>query len=73
MEKVDDDLRPIIMLEEEDIATWVMVGIILPSPPGFLVFTPPRARVQYFFLRSAPEREDYFDCSSVREHASVHR
>ncbi|CAI5717700.1 unnamed protein product [Peronospora effusa] len=43
IDKVDDDLRPMIPLEEEALAAWLMGGIVLPSPPGFLVCTHPRA------------------------------
>ena len=42
-DKADDDLRPMIPLEEEALAAWVMGGIVRPSPPGFLVCTHPRA------------------------------
>ncbi|CAI5746289.1 unnamed protein product [Peronospora destructor] len=42
-EKPDDDLRPMIPLEEEALAAWMMGGIVLQSPPGFLVCTHPRA------------------------------
>ncbi|CAI5723651.1 unnamed protein product [Peronospora destructor] len=42
-EKPDDDLRPMYPLEEEALATWMMGGIVLQSPPGFLVCTHPRA------------------------------
>ena len=42
-EKPDDDLRPMIPLEEEALAAWMMGGIVLPSPPGFLACTHTRA------------------------------
>ncbi|CAI5745587.1 unnamed protein product [Peronospora destructor] len=35
--KADDDLRPMIPLEEEALAAWMMGGIVLTSPPGFLI------------------------------------
>ncbi|CAI5747084.1 unnamed protein product [Peronospora destructor] len=36
-EKPDDDLQPMIPLEEEALAAWMLGGIVLQSPPGFLV------------------------------------
>ena len=42
IEKVDDDLRPMIPLEEEALAAWMIGGIVLSTPPGFLVCTHPR-------------------------------
>ena len=43
IDKADDVLRLIFLLEEEAFAAWMMGGIVLPSPPGFLVCTHPRA------------------------------
>ena len=43
IDKADDDLRPMISVEEESFAAWMISGIVLPSPPGFLVCTHPRA------------------------------
>uniref|UniRef100_M4BUP7 Uncharacterized protein n=1 Tax=Hyaloperonospora arabidopsidis (strain Emoy2) TaxID=559515 RepID=M4BUP7_HYAAE len=42
-EKADDDLRPMIPIEDEALAAWLMGAIVLPSPPGFLACTHPRA------------------------------
>ena len=41
--KEDDDLRPMIPLEEEALAVWMMGSIVLLSPTAFLVCTHPRA------------------------------
>ena len=43
IDKRDDNLRPMIPLKEEALAARMMSGIALPSPPGFLVCTQPRA------------------------------
>ena len=43
IDKADDDLRTMIPLEKEALAAWMMSGIVLPSPPGFLVCTHPKA------------------------------
>ena len=42
-EKEDDDLRPMIPIEDEAMTAWLMGAIVLPSPPGFLACTHPRA------------------------------
>uniref|UniRef100_M4C5M1 Uncharacterized protein n=1 Tax=Hyaloperonospora arabidopsidis (strain Emoy2) TaxID=559515 RepID=M4C5M1_HYAAE len=42
VKKANDDLRPMIPLEKEALAAWMMGGIMLQSPPGFSVCTPPR-------------------------------
>uniref|UniRef100_M4C4A7 Uncharacterized protein n=1 Tax=Hyaloperonospora arabidopsidis (strain Emoy2) TaxID=559515 RepID=M4C4A7_HYAAE len=42
-DKADDDLRPMIPIEGEALAAWLMGTIVLPSPPGFLACTHPRA------------------------------
>ena len=41
MDKADDDLHPIILLEEETLVAWMMRSMILPSSPVFLVYTHP--------------------------------
>ncbi|CAI5717458.1 unnamed protein product [Peronospora effusa] len=43
IDKINDDLRPMIPLKEEALAAWLMRGIVLPSPPSFLVCTHTRA------------------------------
>lgn len=37
--KSDSDLRPMLAVEEEALAAWIMGSIVLPSPPGFLSCT----------------------------------
>ncbi|CAI5729276.1 unnamed protein product [Hyaloperonospora brassicae] len=37
--KSDSELRPMLAVEEEALAAWIMGSIVLPSPPGFLSCT----------------------------------
>ena len=42
-DKEDDNLSPMIPLEEEALAAWMLGGIVLPSPPEVLICTHPRS------------------------------
>ena len=37
--KPDSDLRPMLAVEEEALAAWIIRSIVLSSPPGFLSST----------------------------------